>query len=294
MLMDVVRHTDVQRFIDRVTPVLLHHEVYNNALLGVGTVLARDPDFYGAGVPLLYTVESGAAVLLAAFLLPQRKLALAYTERLDALEHLAVALTRDGHILPGVFGPRSVAEHFAQQWAHLHGCRVTTVMDVLLYRLTAVRRPAPVAGFMRGAVEADRPLLVEWFAAFSAEALPQDFGSTAPHIDYDRAVTQWLTDPSRFLVLWEADGPVAVAGATRTFPNNARISVVYTPPQHRRRGYAGALVAALSQAQLDDGRAYCFLSADLHNPTANRIYQSIGYAPVLESVNLQFSLPEPY
>jgi predicted GNAT family acetyltransferase len=57
---------------------------------------------------------------------------------------------------------------------------------------------------------------------------------------------------------------------------------VYTPPQHRGRGYASALTAAASQDQLDRGHRYCFLFTDLSNPTSNKIYQSIGYEPVCD------------
>jgi hypothetical protein len=47
--------------------------------------------------------------------------------------------------------------------------------------------------------------------------------------------------------LWEQNGPVSLAGFTGPTPNGIRIGPVYTPPAHRRRGYASALVAALSQ-----------------------------------------------
>jgi predicted GNAT family acetyltransferase len=39
-------------------------------------------------------------------------------------------------------------------------------------------------------------------------------------------------------------------------------------------------VAAASQRQLDEGRTRCFLLTDLANPTANHIYEAIGYRPV--------------
>ena len=63
-------------------------------------------------------------------------------------------------------------------------------------------------------------------------------------------------------------------------PNGIRIGPVYTPPEFRGRGYASACVAAASQLQLDAGRRFCFLFADLSNPTSNHIYQEIGYEPV--------------
>ncbi len=73
---------------------------------------------------------------------------------------------------------------------------------------------------------------------------------------------------------------VSLTGVGSQTPNGVRIGPVYTPPEARNHGYASALVAAASQAQLDDGRRFCFLFTDLANPTANHIYQTIGYEPV--------------
>ena len=72
------------------------------------------------------------------------------------------------------------------------------------------------------------------------------------------------------------------AGVGGRTPNGTRIGPVYTPPSERGHGYASALVAAASQAQLDEGLAFCFLFTDLANPTSNHIYQAIGYEPVTD------------
>jgi predicted GNAT family acetyltransferase len=39
---------------------------------------------------------------------------------------------------------------------------------------------------------------------------------------------------------------------------------------------------------LDEGRTYCFLYTDLGNPTANHIYQAIGYEPVTDALMVSF------
>jgi predicted GNAT family acetyltransferase len=71
-----------------------------------------------------------------------------------------------------------------------------------------------------------------------------------------------------------------MAGMGGPTPTGIRIGPVYTPPDRRRRGYASALVAAASQAALDEGRRQVFLFTDLANPTSNHIYAAIGYEPV--------------
>jgi predicted GNAT family acetyltransferase len=83
--------------------------------------------------------------------------------------------------------------------------------------------------------------------------------------------------------------PARVRGRLRRpTPNGIRIGPVYTPPGLRRRGYASAATAAASQTELDNGRRYIFLFTDLSNPTSNKIYQQIGYEPVIDIDQLGF------
>lgn len=281
--MEFVRFTDVASFVERTSPFLLAHEAHNNLLFGICAELARSPYTFGPEPPLMRTVEDAGLVVLAALQTPPNKLVLSYTARSDALDLLATALAAEGQSLPGVQGARTDAERFAQRWAAVQPVQIRSAMDLRIYQLTTVRPPATVPGRMRRATEADRPLLEAWFAAFHAEA-------TAGAVASDTAtvVTRWLTSPSRYLALWEDGEPVALAGATGPTPNGIRIGAVYTPPERRRRGYASALVAALSQHQLDAGKRFCFLFTDLRNPTSNHIYQVVGYAPVVDIAELRF------
>ena len=80
--------------------------------------------------------------------------------------------------------------------------------------------------------------------------------------------------------MWDHGGPVSMASATGPTPNGIRVNGVYTPPEHRGRGYATACVAALSARLLAEGRRFCFLFTDAANPTSNAIYQRIGYVPL--------------
>ena len=73
-----------------------------------------------------------------------------------------------------------------------------------------------------------------------------------------------------------------MAGCGGPTPHGLRVAPVYTPPEHRGRGYASACVAALSQLLLDSGRRYCFLFTDRSNPTSNHIYEAIGFEAVTE------------
>ena len=144
-----------------------------------------------------------------------------------------------------------------------------------IYRLERVLPPPPASGAPRVATTSDRVLLAGWFQSFVSESIP---GQDATYETAQRNADGWIAGGG--LWVWVDGAPVAMAGAGGRTPNGVRISAVYTPPERRRRGYASALVAALSQAQLDAGLKYCFLYTDLANATSNRIYRNIGYEAV--------------
>jgi len=124
-------------------------------------------------------------------------------------------------------------------------------------------------------VDTDAELLVAWSVAFQKEALPNEVNPDQAR----RTVLLGIQDQR--LYVWEDGGrPVSEAMATRPTPHGISIGLVYTPPELRRRGYATALVAELSQRMLDSGREFCTLFTDLANPISNSIYQKIGYQPI--------------
>ena len=86
---------------------------------------------------------------------------------------------------------------------------------------------------------------------------------------------------------------VSLVGAGGETPHGIRIGPVYTPPERRSRGYASSLTAAASQDQLDRGREFVFLFTDLGNPTSNKIYQAIGYEPVIDIDQVTFMPADP-
>jgi predicted GNAT family acetyltransferase len=277
--MDLTRYDDIEQFYARAEPFLLAHEAEHNLPLGICAML-RDPTQRSQYVepPYMALVSEGEAVVAAAIRTPPFRviLSLIEEERLPgATALLAPNLAATYPDLPGVLGPTAVARAFAQQWQAETGQASRLGMRERIYQLTAVRRPTGVTGRMRRATQADRALLIGWMAAFFAEALPgSDEGDPGEWVDRALASTE------RDILLWEDGQPVALACSGARTPNGSRIGPVYTPPEARGHGYASACTAAVSQLQLDRGRRFCFLFTDLANPTANSIYQKVGYTPV--------------
>jgi len=273
---------DPSAFLARARDLLLADEARHNLLLGIAATVAEMPDAYRD--PGFWVVEADERAVLAALRTPPFNLALSRPTDPGAVPFLATALAELHVDLPGVAGARPEVEEYVEAWCRATGDTAVPRIAQRIYRLSAVRAPAGVPGAMREAGEADRDLLRAWNLAFMREALEE------PHLDeVDRLIDRRLASRDGGFALWE-DGGVAVslAGCAGRTPNGIRIGPVYTPPERRARGYAGALVAALSARSLARGLRFCFLYTDLANPTANSIYRRIGYEPVCDSAEYAF------
>jgi GNAT superfamily N-acetyltransferase len=175
---------------------------------------------------------------------------------------------------------------FVAAYERLHSVRREPRVEQGIYALDAVVPAATPLGSARAATMADRPLLVRWWGAFGLEALgalEQDEEQNARSVDHR------LTTPGNGIALWEVDGdPVSLVSYGSPTPAGIRIGPVYTPAEHRGRGYASALTAHVSAEQLAAGRDFCFLYTDLANPTSNKIYVAIGYRRVADAIQYAF------
>jgi GNAT superfamily N-acetyltransferase len=183
--------------------------------------------------------------------------------------------------LPGVMGPEPLALAFASAYARAAGARAEPLQRMGVFTLTAVTPLPPPPGMARPATAADGPLLDRWLLAFHDEAVPSDPAPPA-------GAGSRLVAEARAWLWTEPDGtPRALACTGREVDGFHAVGPVYTPPESRRCGAATALVSALSANLLTRGRG-CTLFTDLANPTANAIYERIGYRRVGTFLRLRF------
>jgi RimJ/RimL family protein N-acetyltransferase len=183
---------------------------------------------------------------------------------------------------PGVNAATALAAQFAAVWTARSGQWAVLEQASRLYRLAGLSPPSPAPpGRARPATAADTELLVAWIDEFSRDA-------PGTRLDPRDIVAERLRHGG--LTLWqdEQGTPVSLAGRTRAAAGVVRIGPVYTPPEQRRRGWAGAVTAAVSQAALDDRAREVVLFTDLANPTSNALYQRLGYRPVTDRLVLRF------
>ncbi|MGH3442851.1 MAG: GNAT family N-acetyltransferase [Nitriliruptorales bacterium] len=285
--MEVERFGDPAAFENEVGEYLMANEAAHNLPLGIISVLQEEASPYADAGPILALVrDDGGGPVLVAVRTPPWNIVLSLAKDPAAVDALADDLAADAMDLPGVTGPVDLAERFARRWVAGRGGAWRRHLSMRIFAATSARHPDDVPGSMRWPTDADRDAVREWNCAFAREALGEE-------LQEDR-VERWMDrmlDPNerRGLVLWDVEGEVvSMAGYGGPTPNGIRVFAVYTPPELRRRGFATACTAALTQHLLDAGRHFCFLFTDRANPTSNAIYRWIGYRPVLDASEFRF------
>lgn len=271
--MNVELFNDAKAFATATLPYLLRDEAENCFWLGMIDEPHRLQD------ALMCMVRDGDAMPIVGIKTPGRQIVLTRGPTTSA-RLLAQFLHERGTELPGVGGDRDSAQAFSEVWTNRSKTVARVQVRLGLYQLTQVAKPDPTPGAMRFPEERDLELLARWIDAFSEELdEPLPGGRTIARERID----------ARSIFLWELGGqPVAMAGFSGKTPHGVRINLVYTPPALRGNGYASNLVASLSQHLLDSGRRFCFLFTDLANPISNKIYRTLGYEFLSESVHIMF------
>ncbi|MFD7029470.1 GNAT family N-acetyltransferase [Streptomyces sp. NPDC059917] len=261
---------DLTAYLDAAGAVVAADPVSNTLLLTTADALRRrGTHAFGDGTPYFGWWTDPDGVVRAGLVCTPPNPLLVGSLPGPALSALAAALHTEP-LLAGVAGfnaRRADARVLTEAWG-----RPVDVEENRLFRLGTPVAPDPAPeGAVRRAAEEDLPLLLEWLGAFADEA------------DTPRAGAPWVRDRLGYggVLLWQdaAGTPVSMASFSRPQAGAARVGPVYTPPGARGRGFgAGATYAATLGARAA-GAAEVILFTDLANPTSNRLYPRLGYAP---------------
>ena len=152
-----------------------------------------------------------------------------------------------------------------------------------LYRLAKLVAPTGVTGRARLATEADMDLVSSWVGPYTMDA----FGALPPDFDARALASAAIVYSRTWLWLDSDDVPVSMAARRPPAAGVSRIGPVYTPPEHRGRGY-GSAVTARAAFDILDNAAVPVLYTDVENPTSNKIYRAIGFRPVADRASVSY------
>lgn len=248
--MRVFEYSDAHSFLERARDFLFRDEIRHNLLLS--SVLTLSKTFTRTSSLVFLATERGAALRA-----PNKRWILSADTSDDA----------------ALLAEKIAAESFRSltvpaEYARLFEGLPSNQNFMTLKRLLAIE---PSAGLLRAAQPKDLKLLTTWSRDF---ALEQDLDESPR--EAEDSVRKYLDN--RQLFVWEnASGRVTTMAAIGGFtPKTARVSMVYTEPAHRGKGYAGTLVHRLSHRLLQDGKTPV-LFADAANAKTKHVYEKLGY-----------------
>ena len=288
--MDVRIYSNAADFLAETGDLLRSDEARYGLIYGIARLTDANPHHYGKDNPLFCSVNDNNGISALAWRTPPYPVGLAWNagDPEEAVLPLIGAIHSRWAAIPGVAGHREVTDLFADRWCKNFGTSIKSTMAQRIYRLDSVSSIPSVPGHMRVATPADKDLVAEWTRSFMV-----DVGSPTNENIPERDVTPFIE--KGIIYLWEdLEKPLSMVVKDRPTEHGMSITLVYTPPELRRNGYATACVANVCRDILKSGYDFCTLYTDLGNPTSNSIYIKIGFKPVCDSVEYAFSRHLPY
>ena len=287
--MDVKVYSNAGDFLVEAGDLLRSDEARYGLIYGIARLVDVSPHHYGEEDPVFWVVNDSSGISAVAWRTPPYRVGLAWHagDPEEAVSLLVGAIHNRWAQIPAVTGHREVTDPFADRWCRDFGASIESTMAQRIYRLDSVKNVPPVPGRMRLATLGDRDLVSEWRRAFVVEAATP-ISRNVPERDITPSIEEGV------IYLWEySEDPVSMVVKGRPTEHGMSLTLVYTPPGLRRKGYATACVAGVCREILRSGYDFCTLYTDLSNPTSNSIYMKIGFKPICDSVEYSFSPPLP-
>jgi predicted GNAT family acetyltransferase len=284
--MDVQFYSNIDEFYNVCLPFLSAKATENNLIIGILNTLKSNIHHYSTERPLLVTVSVEKSLELVSIRTPPYKLLISHTDNLDSIHFLVKEFKIQEIKLPGITGFKTGALNFSKLWTEKQSLEYLLEVNLRIYKLDKVNPKIPSLNTFRPAKQTDAVLINNWIREFIQEATPN---SPEEELQNLQTRTNKAIDQETIYVLERKEKLVSIARRAGKTPYGERIALVYTPPEERRKGYATELVARLSQLILDEGIQSCYLFTDLANPTSNKIYQEIGYRPIIDIDTYRFT-----
>lgn len=235
--------------------------------------------------PFMATIEENGELLALFQMTPPHPLNIIFVDeqRKEECVDLSIAeILSQSLKVESIISVKEWAYTFTEKWKEKTGQHFSILMDQGLYRLDQVDETLEMSpGSWRHATLKDAFLIEKWYSFFEEDTgLPK-----TPPSEVQKKVKMMLDGNEAFV--WENDGKVvSMMKKARPTASGVTVSLVFTPKEERKKGYARTLVAVISKELLKEF-TFCVLYTDMLNPTSNKIYQEIGYEKLIDSVHLK-------
>jgi uncharacterized protein len=260
-----------KELLDKHESFLLENMLLNNLMLGILYRLKSDGMKKG---DLLMSVEDHHQLILC---MSGLYIILYANTDQESIYEEAVNYLDQHHIsYPGIIGPVDNCESFKRAYFKLTNQQMNLLMNQRIYKNEKVIKVSDIEAKLLIAQIDDLSILSEWYYDFlkvTGEMYTIEYAN--------QKMSEMIASKKVFMIKQNRE-IVSMAVSTRPFLTSVTVGCVYTPPQHRFRGYATKCVELLTEHLLKSYQ-YCTLYTDLSNPTSNSVYQKIGYVPIGDS-----------
>lgn len=282
--MNLIKHDNINDFLLNNEELLLRSESFHNLILGLAYSI-RDKKIE-VSEPLYYSIFDDNNLVVAAALRSNADRSIIVTEMLPkAVDLLVEDLNNTKTTLKAVVGEEVTATYFRDQWTKLNKLNFKINIHLGVYECFKVVFPKTILGNLIEATIEHQTVLMEYIAGFQRDCFPQEQIITE---NVEKLMKRHLENRSIYLLMSEDNEIVSMAANTRSTLNGGTISLVYTPPRLRGKGYASSVVALLANKVMKDGKKFASLFTDLTNPTSNSIYQKIGFIKIGQNIHYDF------
>ncbi|MBS4217446.1 GNAT family N-acetyltransferase [Bacillus sp. FJAT-49711] len=265
------KYDDHEKFRSDVLSHLEKNEVENNLPIGVLNSLTAESTIY-----LMATITKEDELLVVLLQTHPQQIIISKPPRFSDKEisEIAKLLSEQINGIPGLIGERN----FTEKLANYINPQYYVQMNQRIYKLTEIKKEPASNGKLRLVNMVDLPVVKNWVFMFCDE-----IGESINWEESEEKALAFIK--SERIYAWEINRKlVAMASISRPTRSNICISLVFTPIENRKKGYASSCVSALSSLMLEKGYKTTSLYTDLDNPTSNKIYMEIGYEPIMDSI----------
>lgn len=274
----IKQYKTINEYLSETLDFLLKDTVKNNLILGQ-CLLSVKKDEFQENV-LMLNVFSDGIIVITAFRNMKKVLLVGNGYSLQDLESLRNYFL-DNHIpIQGVLGETHLSLNFSKLIAKNYVIHKT----LLAHDLKALNDITLSEGVFELAQMEDLEVISNWRYLFQIEC----------DLDNKLSREQISMDTKKRIELgrifkWSVNNEiVSIAANSIQTDYYTKISLVYTPHEHRKKNYARSCVWSLTKWILDTGQKTICLFTDKDNPTSNKIYREIGYVPINEDYEIDF------
>ncbi len=275
--MHVVVEKDVNKFLEKYEDWLKKDTVENSLMLDI--LKQAKGAIYDKIVCFIVLREDKTFII--AIQTPPYNVVLSKTDNVLSIRPLVKEIIDYGLDFSGVVGLVNEVEVFTGLYSRYTGREFKKDIEKSIYALSEVSAPEGIVGEVVFATEKDVEKVSEW-RFFCEDEIYGMFQN--PSLEKIKEKYKLIIEDGG-LVFWSVDGEFVSMVSFLEIGDLGRIASVFTPKEYRGHGYAGVLVAGVSQLLLDRGCKLCCLNTDVKNSTSNSIYKRIGYKSVDKTVN---------